>query len=72
MRNSKRLTVAGVACILVVVFAVSALRGQGDVNDAKTKTIRIVTAVKRTGIASFERMEEESKSLPRRMGLTPP
>jgi simple sugar transport system substrate-binding protein len=55
MRDSKRVVVAGLAFLLAVAFAVSAPRGQ---NEAKTKKIRIVTVVKRTGIAWFERMEE--------------
>src|SRR5262245_30777287 len=58
MRDSKRVVVAGLAFLLAVAFAVSAPRGQGGPNEAKTKKIRIVTVVKRTGIAWFERMEE--------------
>src|SRR5215475_10719669 len=58
MRDSKRVVVAGLALLLAVAFASSALRGQGGQNEAKTKKIRIVTVVKRTGIAWFERMEE--------------
>src|SRR5215510_2318229 len=59
MRDSKRVVVvAGLAFLLAVAFAVSAPRGQGDRNGAKTKKIRIVTVVKRTGIVWFERMEE--------------
>ena len=58
MRNSKRIVVAGLACMLIVAFAVSASRGQGARNDPKTKKIRIVTVVKRTGIVWFERMQE--------------
>ena len=58
MRDSKYVVVAGVAFLLAVVFAVSAPRGQAGQNEAKTKKIRIVTVVKRTGIAWFERMEE--------------
>jgi simple sugar transport system substrate-binding protein len=61
MGNSKRVVVAGLAFFLVVAFAVSASLGQGDRKDAKTKRIRIVTVVKRTGIAWFERMEEGIK-----------
>ena len=61
MGNLKRVVVAGLAFILVVAFAVSASRGQGDQNDAKTKRIRMVTVVKRTGIVWFERMEEGIK-----------
>ncbi len=61
MGNSKRVIVAGLAFFLVVAFAVSASLGQGDRKDAKTKRIRIVTVVKRTGIAWFERMEEGIK-----------
>src|SRR5215469_2172057 len=58
MRDSKRVVVAGLAFLLAVAFAVSAPLGQGGGNEAKTKKIRIVTVVKRTGIAWFERMEE--------------
>src|SRR5262252_5232370 len=59
MRDSKRIVVvAGLAFLLAVAFAVSAPNGQGGRNEAKTKKIRIVTVVKRTGIAWFERMEE--------------
>src|SRR5262245_55741831 len=58
MRDSKRVVVASLAFLLAVAFAVSAARGQGGPNEAKTKKIRIVTVVKRTGIAWFERMEE--------------
>src|SRR5215475_13938560 len=58
MRNSKCLVVAGLALLLAVAFASSAPRGQGGRNEAKRKKIRIVTVVKRTGIAWFERMEE--------------
>jgi simple sugar transport system substrate-binding protein len=61
MGNSKRVVVAGLAFFLVVAFAVSASLGQGDRKDAKTKRIRIVTVVKRTGIVWFERMEEGIK-----------
>jgi len=58
MRNSKRVVVASLACMLVAAFAVTASRAQNDRNDAKTEKIRIVTVVKRTGIGWFERMEE--------------
>ena len=61
MGNSKRVVVAGLAFFLVVAFAVGASLGQGDRKDAKTKRIRIVTVVKRTGIVWFERMEEGIK-----------
>src|SRR5215510_1013212 len=58
MRDSKRVVAAGLAFLLAVAFAVSAARGQGGPNEAKTKKIRIVTVVKRTVIAWFERMAE--------------
>src|SRR5262247_1200762 len=58
MRDSKRVVAAGLAFLLAVAFAVSAARGQGGPNEAKTKKSRIVTVVKRTGITWFERMEE--------------
>jgi simple sugar transport system substrate-binding protein len=61
MGNSKRVVVAGLAFFLVVAFAVSASLGQGDRKVTKTKRIRIVTVVKRTGIVWFERMEEGIK-----------
>ena len=51
--------VVDLALILVVALvAVRASSAQGDRNDAKTKKIRIVTVVKRTGIGWFERMEK--------------
>jgi simple sugar transport system substrate-binding protein len=60
MRISKRVVVADLASILVVTLsAVSAAHGQDDV--AKTKNIRVVTVVKRTGTGWFERMEEGIK-----------
>src|SRR6516164_1453643 len=58
MRDSKHIVVAGLAFLLAVTFAVSAPPGQAGRNEAKTKKIRIVTVVKRTRIAWFERMEE--------------
>src|SRR3954451_15603965 len=62
MRNAKRVAVAHLALMLVVAFcAVRAAGDQGGPKDVKTKTIRIVTVVKRTGIVWFERMEEGIK-----------
>ena len=62
MRNSKRLVVAGLASILAMALSVlSAARSQDDRSDVKTKKIRIVTVVKRTGIGWFERMQEGIK-----------
>ena len=70
MRNSKRVVVAGLAFMLVVaLLAVRASRGQGDRNDAKTKQIKIVTVVKRTGIVWFERMEEGIKQFAAQNGV---
>ena len=70
MRNSKRVVVAGLAFILVVaLFAASASSGQGDQNDAKTKKVRIVTVVKRTGIGWFERMAEGIKQFAAQNGV---
>jgi simple sugar transport system substrate-binding protein len=70
MRNSKRVVVAGLALMLVVALpAVRASSGQGDRNDAKTKPIRIVTVVKRTGIVWFERMEEGIKQFAAQNGV---
>jgi simple sugar transport system substrate-binding protein len=70
MRNSKRVIVAGLAFMLVVALsAVRASSGQGDRNDAKTKKIRIVTVVKRTGIVWFERMEEGIKQFAAQNGV---
>jgi simple sugar transport system substrate-binding protein len=70
MRNSKRVVVAGLASILVVALsAASAARDQSDRDDAKTKRIRIVTVVKRTGIGWFERMEEGIKQFAAQKGV---
>jgi len=69
MGNSKRAVVAGLAFFLVVAFVVSASLGQGDRKDEKTKRIRIVTVVKRTGIAWFERMEEGIKESASQYGV---
>jgi simple sugar transport system substrate-binding protein len=69
MRNSTRGVVAGLAVILVVAVAVSASCGQGNRDDAKTKKIRIVTVVKRTGIGWFERMEEGIKQFAAQNGV---
>ena len=69
MQNPKQVVVAGVVLVLVMAFAASALRGEGDQNDAKTKKIRIVTVVKRTGIVWFERMEEGIKQFAAQNGV---
>jgi len=69
MGNSKRAVVAGLAFFLVVAFVVRASLGQGDRKDEKTKRIRIVTVVKRTGIAWFERMEEGIKESASQYGV---
>ena len=69
MRNSKRVVVAGLASILVVSVCGNASRAQDDRNDAKTKKIRIVTVVKRTGIGWFERMEEGIKQFAAQNGV---
>jgi simple sugar transport system substrate-binding protein len=69
MRNSKRVVVAGLALMLVAAVAVSASRGQGQRTDPKTKRIRIVTVVKRTGIGWFERMEEGIKQFAAQNGV---
>src|SRR5262245_2778245 len=69
MRDSKRVVVAGLAFLLAVAFAVSAARGQDGPNEAKTKKIRIVTVVKRTGIAWFERMEQGIKEFAAENGV---
>jgi simple sugar transport system substrate-binding protein len=69
MQNPKPVVVAGVVLVLVMAFAASALRGQGDRNEAKTKKIRIVTVVKRTGIVWFERMEEGIKQFAAQNGV---
>src|SRR5262245_62710154 len=66
MRNSKRVVIAGLTFMLVVASAVSASRGQGD---PKTKKIRIVTVVKRTGIGWFERMAEGIKQFAAQNGI---
>jgi len=59
MRNSKRLVVASLACLLVVAIAAG----------AQTKKIRIVTVVKRTGIVWFERMAEGIKQFAAQNGV---
>ena len=69
MQHSKRVVVAGVAFLSTVVFAVSAAHGQGGQNEAKTKKIRIVTVVKRTKIAWFERMEQGIKQFAAQNGV---
>jgi simple sugar transport system substrate-binding protein len=69
MQNPKRIVIAGVAFILVAACAVGASRGQGERNDQKTKRIRIVTVVKRTGIGWFERMEEGIKQFAAENGV---
>ena len=69
MQNPKQVVVAGAVLVLVMAFAASALRGQGDRSDAKTKKIRIVTVVKRTGIVWFERMEEGIKQFAAQNGV---
>src|SRR3954447_8217729 len=70
MRNVKRVAVALVALILVVAFcAVRAAGDQGGPKDVRTKTIRIVTVVKRTGIVWFERMEEGIKQFAEQTGV---
>ena len=69
MRDSKRVVVAGLAFLLAVAFGVSAPRSQGGRTEAKTKKIRIVTVVKRTGIAWFERMEEGIKESASQYGV---
>lgn len=67
MRNLKRVVVAAVAFTLLVAAGTS--RGQGDRSDAKTKKIRIVTVVKRTGIVWFERMEQGIKQFAGQHGV---
>ena len=62
MRNSRRVVVAGLAFMLMVAFAASASRGQGDRQDVKARKIRIVTVVKRTGIVWFEREADRGEA----------
>ena len=69
MRNSMRVVVAGLACMLVAPLAISGSPAQDDRNDAKTEKIRIVTVVKRTGIVWFERMEEGIKQFAAQNGV---
>ena len=59
----------GLAFILVLALTVGASPDQGDRNDPKTKRIRIVTVVKRTGIVWFERMEEGIKQFAAQNGI---
>ena len=67
MRNSKRKVIASLVILLTV--AVSVPRGQVDRKAAKTKQIRIVTVVKRTGIGWFERMEQGIKQFASQNGI---
>jgi len=69
MRKSKRVIVAGPACVLVAAFWVSGSRAQADRIDAKTEKVRIVTVVKRTGIVWFERMQEGVKQFAAQNGV---
>ena len=69
MQNPKQVVVAGVALVLVMALASSAVRGQGGQNDAKARKIRIVTVVKRTGIVWFERMAEGIKQFAAQNGV---
>ena len=69
MRNSTHGVVAGLAVVLMAAIAVSASCGQGNRDEAKTKKIRIVTVVKRTGIGWFERMEEGIKQFAAQNGV---
>src|SRR5262245_66262673 len=69
MRNAQRVVVAGLVLILVVASAVRGSRGQADRGDAKSKKIRIVTVVKRTGIVWFERMAEGIKEFAAQNGV---
>ena len=69
MRNARRVAVAGLAFVLVVAFFVGTPGGQADRSDAKTRKIRIVTVVKRTGIGWFERMEEGIKQFAKQNGV---
>src|SRR5262249_44230804 len=69
MQTSRRVVVAGLACILVVASPTSAQRGRGDPNHSKTEKIRIVTIVKRTGIGWFERMEQGIKQFAAQNGV---
>jgi len=69
MANSKRVVVGGLAFLLVVAVPVGSPRAQDDRNDTKTKKIRIVTVVKRTGIGWFERMEQGIKEFAAQNGV---
>jgi simple sugar transport system substrate-binding protein len=69
MRNSKRVVVASLACILGVASAACAQRSPGDPTDSQTKQVRIVTVVKRTGIGWFERMAEGIKQFAAQNGV---
>ena len=69
MPDVKRVVVAGLPFILVVAFALGVSRAQGDQTDPKTKKIRIVTVVKRTGLRWFGRMEEGLKQFAAQNGV---
>jgi len=68
MPKSKHVVVAGLALVVVLAVAASPSRSQGSA-DPKTKKIRIVTVVKRTGIVWFERMEEGIKQFAAQNGV---
>src|SRR4051794_17936734 len=69
MGNSNRVVVAVTFMVAVALVAVRPSSGQGDQNNARTKAIRIVTVVKRTGIVWFERMEEGIKQFAAENGV---
>ena len=54
MRNSKRVVVAGLACVPLAAFAVSVSRAQDDRNDAMTEKIRIVTVERNTNLSALD------------------
>jgi len=69
MRNMMRAVVPSLSCVLVAAFAVRGSRAQDDRNATKPGKVRIVTVVKRTGIAWFERMEEGIKQFAAQNGV---
>jgi len=70
MKNSKRGIVAGLAGTLAMAcLAVNASSGQAGRADGKTQQVRIVTVVKRTEIAWFERMAEGIKQFAVQYGV---
>jgi simple sugar transport system substrate-binding protein len=70
MQNSKRIVVAFLALSLASAsLALKASSQQADRNDPKTRKLRIVTVVKRTGIGWFERMADGIRQFAEQNGV---